>query len=102
MKNTNDFLKCLSDSCLLKGYYFKSDFNSNGVRSFFLFNGDKKIKYTTKFNDTCLENCQYLIFETDNLYISAIQVSKSLLTTIDSSFLSKEGLKLRKIFQNDA
>ena len=97
--NIPDFLEYLSKHTLKKKHSFKSNFNTNGVRSFFLYRGGKKFKFTNKFDNTCLEECQLTIFETSDLYITPIELTKILLTSVDNKFLSEEGLKLKQIFK---
>lgn len=99
MKSIPDFVEYLSKHCLKKGFKIKSSLNTNNVRSFCLYTKkDKKIKFTKKFDGTCLEDCQYTIFETDNFYITPLDLAKHLLLAIDNGFLSKEGKTLKKSF----
>lgn len=99
MKNFSEFLSQLSKNCLKQPYSFKSEFSTELVYNFFITKNGKKVKFTNKFDDTILENCQKLIFSTSNLEIRTIDLTKQLITTIDKSFLSKEGIKLKNIFE---
>ena len=101
MRSIPDFLKHLSKNCLKKKYTIKGNFNSNGIYSFSLFYKDKKVQFTHKFDNTCIEDCQTIIFETDNLFITAIELSKNLLPKIDEDFLSNGGLKLQTLLKGD-
>lgn len=98
MKNFSEFLAQLSKSCLKPTYNFKSEFTTEFVYNFFITKNGKKIKFTRKFDGTILENCQKLIFSTTNLEIRTLDLAKKLITNIDISFLSKEGIKIRNIF----
>lgn len=98
MTNTPDFLNLLSKNCLKKQFQIKSNFNSNGVRSFYLYKGKTKVKFTHSFDNTILEACQYTVFETDNLFITPLELTKQLLPKLDEKFLSTEGLKIKRIF----
>lgn len=99
MKNFIDFLKHFSKSCLKQGYAIKSDIDSNFVYSFFLTHNGKRINYTNKFDGTFLENCQKTCYETSNLHITAIELSKELLTRIAKKYLSKDGIKVLMCFK---
>lgn len=101
MKNFSEFLAQLSKSCLKPTYNFKSEFTTEFVYNFFITKNGKKIKFTHKFDGTILENCQKLIFSTANLEIRTLDLAKKLITNIDMSFLSKEGIKIRNIFIGD-
>ena len=99
MKSIPDFLEYLSKHTLKKNYSFQSNFNTNGVRSFFVLKGKKKFKYTTLFNRTCLEDCQLTIFETNDSYIPPLELSKKLITKLDDKLLTEEGLKLKQLLK---
>ena len=101
MKNFIDFVKQLSKACLNKHYEFKVEIDTNSVLSFFLTHKGKKINFTNDFDGTVLENCQKIIFSTSNLEIRTLDLAKKLITNIDKSFLSKEGITLRNIFNKE-
>lgn len=101
MKSIPDFLKHLNKNCLRKKYTIRGNFNSSNVYSFSLFYKDKKVQFTHKFDNTCLKECQTIIYETDNLFITAIELSKNLLPKIDEDFLSRDGVKLKKLLKGN-
>lgn len=72
--------------------------NTNYVLSFFLTKNGKKTKFTTKFDNTFLENCQITIFETSDLYITPLKLTRELILKIDENLLSIKGKEIKKLF----
>lgn len=97
MVNLAEFLKIASKNCLKKGYEFRYTINTNYVYTFFLYKNGKKTKFTKRFDGTFLEDCQTTIFETADVYATALTISKELLTRVDISLLSKQGKRIRKL-----